>query len=136
MNAQLLGTIRHPETFLRAAPAGFDGVFDWSWTKGCFGDTKIAPMDMDAVIERRGNFLVLETKSVGAVVPQGQLMTLKALHSLGRFTVMIIHGKSAPEVSQCWYPNSKKMAELHGVDEAREFVARWYRWADTKGGTA
>lgn len=133
MTQKLPSTIKHPETFRRAAPAGFDGVFDWSWTQGCFGAGKITPMDLDGVIERKGQFLVFETKDVGVQIPQGQLYTLQALHRLGFFTIMIIHGKICPEVAHCWYPASKTKITLHGPDEARDFVARWYRWSDTKG---
>jgi hypothetical protein len=134
MSEALPSTIRHPETFLKAAPAGYDGVFDWSWTKGCFGDTNISPMDVDGIIERNGNFLVFETKNVGVQIPQGQLYTLQAMHRLGRFTIMIIHGKQTPERSVCWYPYPcEKRQELTGADEARAFVARWYKWANAGG---
>lgn len=133
MSQQLPSTIRHPETFRRAAPAGFDGVFDWSWTEGAFGETKITPMDLDGVVERRGQFLIFETKDVGVQIPQGQLITLQTMHQLGTFTVMIIHGKARPEISHCWYPNSPLKTTLYGVDEARSFVARWYRWANRQG---
>lgn len=127
-------TIKHPAGFLRAQPAGFDGVFDWTWTHGCFGDTKITPMDLDAVIERKGQFLVMETKDIGVQVPQGQLYTFQSMHRLGCFTFMIIHGKTQPERSVCWYPHPSKIkVELTGVDAARAFVARWYSWANRGG---
>lgn len=127
-------TIKYPETFARSASAGFDGIFDWSWTDGCFGDTRISPMDLDGVVERRGQFLVFETKNVGAQVPQGQLYTLQRLHSLGHFTIMIIHGKSRLERSVGWYPlPCTQRVELHGPDDARAFVAKWYRWANAGG---
>ena len=130
MKHDLPNTIRHPDTFRRAAPAGFDGVFDWSWTQGCFGETKITPMDLDGVVERRGQFLVFETKDVGVQIPQGQLYTLQAMHRMGAFTVMIIHGKREPEICHCWYPDSPLKVTLTGVNQARDFVARWYRWAN------
>jgi len=126
----LPGTINHQDAFLKSPPAGFDGVFDWSWTGGCFGNGLIKPMDIDGMVERRGQFLIFETKNVGVQIPQGQLITLKQLHSLRVFSVMIIHGKTLPELCSCWYPNSHHKAELHGVDEARAWVAKWYAWAD------
>jgi len=130
MTEDLPETIKHPDTFRRAAPAGFDGVFDWSWTSGCFGQTKITPMDIDGIVERRGQFLVFETKDIGVQIPQGQLFTLESMHRLGVFTIMIIHGKHRPEICHCWYPASTVKVTLHGTDEARAFVERWYRWAD------
>lgn len=136
MTQRLPSTIKHPDTFRRAAPAGFDGVFDWSWTQGCFGDTRITPMDVDGIVERRGQFLIFETKDVGVQIPQGQLFTLQRLHRMGAFTVMIIHGKQTPEICHCWYPSSEIKTTLHGVDAARDFVARWYRWANRRGVSA
>lgn len=133
MTRDLPGTIKHPDTFRRAAPAGFDGVFDWSWTQGCFGAGKITPMDLDGVIERKGQFLIFETKDVGVQIPQGQLYTLQALHRLGFFTIMIIHGKMRPEVAHCWYPACSAKITLQGLEAARKFVSRWYEWADKKG---
>jgi hypothetical protein len=132
MKQDLPSTIRNPDTFRRAAPAGFDGVFDWSWTQGCFGQTKITPMDLDGIIERKGQFLLFETKDVGVQIPQGQLITLQSLHKLNVFTVMIIHGKELPEVSHCWYPNSKAKVTLNGANEAARFVSRWFLWADKR----
>src|SRR5690606_11205009 len=133
----LPSTIRNPAGFRRAPPAGYDGVFDWSWTQGCFGETRISPMDLDGVIERRGQFLVFETKDIGVQIPQGQLYTLQAMHRMGFFTIMIIHGKKRPERSVGWYPYpSTKKVELTGPDEARAFVARWYAWANRTGAAA
>jgi hypothetical protein len=89
-------------------------------------------MDLDGVIERRGQFLVFETKDIGVPIPKGQLYTLEALHRMGAFTIMIIYGKQQPEKSVCWYPDSTMKVDLVGVDAARQFVARWYRWANGK----
>ena len=46
-----------PERFKQASPAGFDGVFDWDFLEPAFGGTKIMPMDIDAVVERKGRIL-------------------------------------------------------------------------------
>ncbi len=130
--SDLPSTIRNPAGFLRSPAAGFDGVFDWAWTQGCFGETRITPMDFDGVVERHGQLLIFETKDIGVPVKQGQLITLRAAHAKGGTTVMIIHGKRGPERSHCWYPDSRLTADLTGEDEARAFVARWYRWADRR----
>jgi len=125
-------TIYNQDAFLRSPAAGADGVFDWSWTRGCFGTTRIAPMDIDAVVERHRQFLIFETKNVGVQIPQGQLRTLMELHGTGVVTVLIIHGKQTPERSVGWYPNSTRKIELIGADEARAFVTRWFLWADAQ----
>jgi len=126
----LPSTIKFPDTFNRSPSAGFDGVFDWSWTQGCFGETKIKPMDFDGVVERNGNFILFETKQPGVPIPQGQRITLVQAHSLGCFTVMVIYGKEKPEKFEMWYPGAKNTHDGHGLEAARERVSSWYAWAN------
>lgn len=126
-------TIHSPEVFNQSLPAGFDGVFNWAWTKGCFGNTIITPMDFDGVVERHGHFIVFETKNVGAVIPRGQMITLTALQSPKTFCVMQVWGKSIPcfwKASFGWINKPVHEAEGQGVESAKDYVARWYRWAD------
>jgi hypothetical protein len=126
----LPATIKHPDGFARSPSAGFDGVFDWSWTQGCFGNRRISPMDFDGVVERKGNFLVFETKDSGVPVPEGQMITLKTLHALGCFTVMLIHGKAEPESTEIWFPGSTERQHLIGKEAVMQKVSAWYLWAD------
>lgn len=123
-------TIRHPGAFLKSPPAGFDGVFDWSWTQGCFKDTRITPMDVDAIVERNGHFLVFETKADGVPIPVGQLLTLKALHKLGRFTIFLLWGKPLPAKAEIWKAASKEIYHVEGIDNLRDCVSKWFMWAD------
>jgi hypothetical protein len=125
-------TVIFPDAFEKSKSAGNDGVFDWSWTDGCFGDTKISPMDIDGFVERNGQFLIFETKNHGVPVKQGQMIALKAMHRLGCFTVAIIHGKTFPEEAEIWYPNSQETRKYYGSDEIRERVKAWYAWADRR----
>ena len=90
--------IHSPHRFAEWLPAGFDGHFDWDFLKMAFTGTKIEPMDFDAVIERNGHFLVLETKEAGKSVPLGQAITLRTAWRKG-FTVIHVEGKTAPEIS-------------------------------------
>lgn len=107
--SQLPSTIKHPDTFLTSPSSGFDGVFDWSFTAGCFGKGKITPMDFDGVIERKGNFLVFETKGVGVPVPQGQIYTYQSLYKLNIATIVFIEGKLSIEFAKVWcQPGFKK----------------------------
>ena len=122
-------TIKCPETFVRSAPAGFDGIFDWSWTEGCF-NAKTRPMDFDGVVERKGNFLIFETKDLDVPLPAGQRYTLQAAHRLGCMTIMLIHGKKLPERGEIWLPGQKTIETFEGVDEARAVVAWWFKQAD------
>jgi len=127
-------TIKYPETFFNSTPANFDGIFDWSWTKGCFGDSNITPSDVDAIIERHGNFLLMETKHLDVPILQGQMITLKALYNLRCFTIMLIWGKEIPEYFQVWYPPHFciKPKDYIGIEKAREVVSRWYEYANKK----
>lgn len=126
----LPSTIKHPGGFAHSPAAGFDGVFDWSWTQGCFGKGRITPMDFDGVVERKGNFILFETKNLGVPIPDGQIYTLQAAHRLGCFTIFLIHGKTAPEMAQVWYPGTEKRHVFEGVDAIRERVAAWYEYAE------
>ena len=112
-------------------PAGYDGIFHWDWTKGCFGNTNITPMDLDALVERRGHFLVFETKEIGVPIPEGPRRALKALHAEGNKTILIIYGKKTPETAEIWYPSSFKQEKLEGLDSIRNAVIRWWNYADT-----
>jgi hypothetical protein len=124
-------TIYNREKFSQNLPLSFDGTFDWTWTQGCFGETKIKPTDIDAIVERKGNFLVFETKTPGIEVPQGQMILLNNLVKTGYFTVMIIWGKMNPEKFIVMFRNWKK--EYYGVEEAKNIVTKWFHWANGKG---
>jgi hypothetical protein len=80
-------------------PAAFDGEFDWDILAQSFVGTKIMPMDFDAVIERNGHFLVLETKQAGKQIDKGQSITLSRAWKEKDFTIIHIVGKSAPSIS-------------------------------------
>lgn len=132
----LPSTIKHPDTFQKSPSANFDGVFDWSWTGGCFGDGKITPMDFDGVIERKGNFLVMETKNLNVPVPQGQIFTLESAFKLNVFTVVFIQGKQKPEFAKAWcqpgFSNGLVMKDFKPTDIKRMqvFLSSWYQFAD------
>lgn len=131
-------TINYPDTFDKAKPAGFDGVFDWSWTQGCFGAGNITPMDIDGMVERKGNFIVFETKGINVPVPPGQLYTLESLYRLNVFTIVFVAGKERPEALKVWHAKGfrgqKKMSEFVdcSIGQCRAFVSKWYEFADSK----
>ena len=126
----LPATIKHKNGFLHSPAAGYDGVFDWSWTQGCFGSGRITPMDFDGVVERKGNFILFETKNLGVPIPQGQMYTLEAAHRLGCFTIFLIHGKTEPESAQIWYPGVGRREVHEGVETIKSKVSAWYAYAE------
>jgi hypothetical protein len=129
-------TIKYPDKFLKSPSASFDGVFDWSWTEGCFGETRITPMDLDGVIERKGKFLIFETKDIGVPIPKGQMYTFEALYRLNVFTILFIAGKTHPEKLMAWFQpglhNGRK--EIKHTDITLEYiryvVESWYVFAN------
>jgi len=135
-------SIKYPDTFIRTAPEAFDGLFDWSWTQGCFGTkrdgtpSRITPMDIDAIIERKGHFLVFETKGIGVPVPDGQMYMLQAMYRRGRATILFIQGKINPEKAMVWceegFKSGKVMNCFADTDRLRmhEFVKSWYQHAN------
>jgi len=125
-------TIRYPNAFDRNQPAGFDGIFNWKWTEGCFGHTTIRPMDFDGVVERYGHYLVFETKDLGVEIPQGQKITLAGLRNPKDFCVMKIWGKDEPEYFKITTLHKGHLIEIEGwgVNEAREYIRKWFEWAN------
>lgn len=132
----LPSTIKYPEAFNKSVAAGFDGVFDWSWTDGCFGNESISPMDFDGVFERKGNFLIFETKAVGQKVPIGQMYTLLNAYKIGFFTIIFIEGKKLPELAKVWCQPGFKggvRMESHKPTNAlrmNKFVKEWREYSD------
>ena len=86
--------IKYPDKFKGLNSANFDGLFDWDFLKPAFTGTKIDFMDFDGVVERRGKFLLFETKDIGIPIPTGQRITLNALLKTGLWTVAHLEGKS------------------------------------------
>jgi len=129
----LPGTVYDPKGFRESLPPDHDGIFDWQWMLDarCFGDTNIAPMDFDGVVERKGHFLVFETKSEGTPVPLGQMYTLQALIETGFFTVIIIWGKRQPVHGIVMYPSGAER-RFHGIDECIEKISGWWNYINTK----
>jgi hypothetical protein len=88
-------------------PALFDGEFDWDFLLPAWSGTKIQPMDFDAVIERRGKFLIFETKTPGKSVEVGQSITLTKQWEYGA-TIFLVSGKAPAEINGLKiYPGTK-----------------------------
>lgn len=103
------------------------GLRDYRWVSEALPG-KIAPMDLDCVLERKGHFLVMEFKPEGAPLPMGQRLTLKALVRLG-MDVWVVH-----EYPDSWVevgamdkngavPFSERMRQVR----LRRLVADWFR---------
>ena len=141
-------TIKHPDAFDKSqwrinCPhcneiIGFDGIFNWGWVLEAIGynagRTQITPMDFDGVIERRYHYLIFETKDVNKDIPLGQVITLDNLRTAKSFTVMRVWGKENPAAweAEFGYTKGGRVIKKTGVGEesAKDYVSRWFRWAD------
>jgi len=90
--------LHSPARFNQWLPAAFDGVFDWDFLEPAFNPSGIKPTDIDAAIERNGNFLLFETKAKGQPIPIGQCRALTQYWRCGA-TIFHLEGKSPPTIS-------------------------------------
>lgn len=105
----------------------FENLWDWKILKGCFGNTNIEPTDVDGFIERKGSFLLIETKLPNNPVTQGQKITYDSLIKIPKFFVLIVWGKKdRPEEAQFWDKRKIKV----NLEKFRELVKRWFKYAD------
>jgi hypothetical protein len=141
--------IKNQEFFDGSLPAGFDGIFVWDLIKKHalpkFGGVDL--MDIDAILEKNTRFLLFETKVKGSKIPNGQKYTLKALHSLGCFTIIVIKfsidEKDLRYISGIWVmmPDDKDYQRIDSIKSTNEdrlnlllnLVRNWYRDAENKG---
>jgi len=93
--------IRDPQGFLSSFP-------NWKPLNLAFPG-KVGLTDLDGIVERKGQFLIIEKKQKGAYVKpfSGQTRTLKALHALGCFTVVYLFGdETDPSAMAVIHPGS------------------------------
>ncbi len=70
------------------------GPRDFRWVSESLPG-KVAPMDVDFILERKGHFLILELKPMGGYVGVGQGRTLRALKKFA--DVWVVYGEG-PQV--------------------------------------
>lgn len=116
---------------------------NFSWLQG----TVPGATDIDVFIERRGNFMVMETKpwipKVGVRLPFGQYLALIALAKIPKFTVLLIGEATddklyvlniadAPGTKNRTLPVWYKSAQFIRMDKEglAEMVGGWYEEAD------
>ena len=107
--------------------AYFASLWDWGILDGCFGETKIRPTDLDGLVERNGQFLVIETKLPGVKIGEGQLLTFEAMVKDPRFWIMFIWGRPGmPEEIEVWHGASRKKYVPADLDKLRLVVGGWF----------
>jgi|SRR3990167_182715 len=127
------------DRFQQWLPALFDGEFDWDFLLPAFKETKISPMDFDAVVERRGKVLIFETKNVGQKIDIGQRITLTDQWRKGA-TIFHLSGKTPQTINglamyiPSAYKNNAQVGDYQ-IEQATWpdvlFQARrWFCWAN------
>lgn len=106
------------------------GLFDPAFPEGQ-GMT-----DVDAIIERRGQFLLFECKKPGVPIPKGQEIMLKHLSRVPQFTAGVLWGDFAQgQVTQRQWFTDGKPEVVHAVtldDVIRDYRAWW--WSANENG--
>ncbi|KKK74205.1 hypothetical protein LCGC14_2886100 [marine sediment metagenome] len=108
-------------------------LWDWKILRGCFGNTRIRPTDVDGLVERNHCYLYLEGKTLGSEIPTGQFITYERLASNPRVWVVFFWGDAKAEtitsitVLRHAGPKHYDPATL---DDLRAIVSRWFVWAE------
>jgi len=121
-------TIKYPNRFAEARPAGYDGLFDWDFLRGCF-PRGIMPMDFDGVVELGGQFLVFETKQPGKQPEEGQILCFKALLEISNFTIFMLYGKTPKTITRLIVYHLKKREDINPATKD-DVISETIKWAE------
>jgi hypothetical protein len=94
----------------------------------------LVPSNVDGILERNGQFLILEWKRPKEKVSNGQRIMLQALASKPSFMVVIIYGNTDTEtvIDSYWLltPEGKPVKSGIGFESFKQFYRDWYALAD------
>jgi len=108
---------------------------DYAEFKGLIPDNPyLVPINVDGILERDGQFLILEWKRPGERVSEGQRIMLQALAAKTSFMVVIIYGNTDNEtvIDSYWLltPEGKPVKSGIGFESFKQFYRQWYELAD------
>nr|AGC72350.1 single-stranded DNA-binding protein [uncultured bacterium A1Q1_fos_2004] len=115
---------------INSAHRYLQGVWDWAILDGCFGDSKIKPMDIDGYIERRGHKFFLECKAPGVEPSYAQYTALRSLVSDGHAVMMLWGRRDQPEKLRLMAGKCDRVEEDIDLGRVRQIISDWYQWAD------
>jgi hypothetical protein len=104
------------------------GLRDYRWVSDALPG-RVAPMDLDCLLERRGKFLAMEFKPKGAPLPMGQRLTLKALVRLGMDVWVVWEDGERVEVGAMDRNGNVPFVEDMRQTRLRRRVSEWFREA-------
>jgi hypothetical protein len=97
---------------------------------------KAMPCNIDMMMERKEKFLVGEWKREGEQLSMGQWILLQKLARQPQFIVLVITGDTDQEAVvtniERITKNGTFKQEGSSMDELKDFVTRWYEWADVE----
>ena len=106
---------------------------DYSEFKGLIPNNAV-PSNVDGILERNGQFLILEWKRPNEKVSEGQRIMLQALAAKPSFMVVIIYGNTDNEtvIDSYWLltPEGKPVKSGIGFESFKQFYRQWYELAD------
>jgi len=108
---------------------------DYAEFKGLISaNPALIPSNVDGILERNGQFLILEWKRPGEKVSTGQKIMLQALAAKPSFMVVIIYGNTDNEtvIDSYWLltPEGKPYKAGTGFESFKQFYRQWYELAD------
>jgi len=105
-------------------------LWDWGFLDNCFSG-KIKVTDIDGFVERKGKFLLLETKSPNSSIPDGQQITFDALRKTSLFTIFVIWGiPDNPERIQIMNKSHIYPPQPCNKSKLIDLCKRWFAYAD------
>lgn len=102
------------------------GLRDFRWVASALPG-KVAPMDLDFVLERKGQVLILELKPEGVGLSVGARMTYRTFEKMG-CSVWVVQGEG-PMVTLS-RPGQNESVYLH-IDDLIKMIVEWYEEADS-----
>lgn len=130
---------------IRNMDAYSNSFWDWSFLNGAFGGSSIKVSDVDGMVERGGNFLMIEGKKGGLLSPGQKIMYRSWVNRGNAF--LLLSGMDHDDKNMVIYaaggPWPQKGAMFQGKqDTVRQLCGDWYQWANAhkkeqgKGATA
>lgn len=103
------------------------GMRDYRWVSP-FLPGRVAPMDMDFLLEKNGEFLVLEFKPKTGALGMGTRISYKALVRSGLFDVWVVWEESEHSVVMAVMDKRGELLAptVYTKDELAQKVADWY----------
>jgi hypothetical protein len=100
----------------------------WDFLKGTLPG-RINPTDIDLAYERNGNFLFLEGKRPGVLIPKGQQIFFDRLADLPNFTVIRFEGYPPDSVKRFRYWHAPDWTD-GDADALRAEILLWFEWKE------